>query len=203
MRRFRAVAAVALLAAGCATTDTRVVVREMQDVSATRAGRPVAKVAVVTVESDAAKRKTWDDAFATRFAARGTSATSRDGLPGASQLDGDAVTVDGGPVIEAARRAGADAILFVQPPSDTPPASQGAYRWYGARSDPDPRTDLETAPVSVTEVRLYGLEPGGPRWRAMVVLYYPTRGPADAARVADSVADALAKRGFLGAAAPR
>lgn len=201
MRRILAGFALALAAAGCATTDTRVVLREVADGPA-RPVRPLAKVAVVTIERDAAKRKAWDDAFAARLAAKGVATTTRDGLPGAASLDADATTVDGGPVIEAARRAGADAILFVQPPAEAPVTpGRGAYRWMDARSNPDPRTDLDTTPASVTEVRLYGLAAGAGAWRAMVVVYFPAKGAADAAVVADSVAGGLAQRGFLGGAA--
>lgn len=199
MRRILAGLALAAVASGCATTDTRVVLREIADGPA-RPVRPLAKVAVVTIERDAATRKAWDDAFAARLAAKGVATTTRDGLPGAASLDADATTVDGGPVIEAARRAGADAILFVQPPADAPVTpGRGAYRWMDARSNPDPRTDLDTTPASVTEVRLYGLAPGV-AWRAMVIVYYPAKGAADAAVVADSVAGGLAQRGFLGGA---
>jgi hypothetical protein len=203
MRRVLAALVLALAAAGCATTDTRVVLREMQDISSRAPARPVAKVAVVTIESDAAKRRAWDDAFAARLTATGVATTTRDGLPGAASLDADATTVDGAGVIDAARRAGADAILFVQPPSDAPvTAGRGAYRWMDARSNPDPRTDLDTTPASVTEVRLYGLGTGMGGWRAMVLVYYPAKGTADAAVVANSVVGGLTQRGFL-AVAPR
>lgn len=203
MRPILMAAAVAMVAAGCATTDTRVVLREIQDTSTTTSARPVAKVAVVTIERDAAKRRAWDDAFAAQLAAKGVATTTRDGLPGAASLDADAATVDGAGVIDAARRAGADAILFVQPPSDAPVTpGRGAYRWMDARSNPDPRTDLDTTPASVTEVRLYGLNPGAGTWRAMVLVYYPAKGTAEAAAVAESVAGGLAKRGIL-RAAPR
>ena len=101
-------------------------------------------------------------------------------------------------MIEAARRSGADAILFVQPPAAVPIApGSGAYRWLDARSSPDPRTDLDTAPASVTELRLYNLTTNAAAWRAMVMVYYPSAGASDADKVADAVATGLAKRGFV------
>lgn len=198
MRALLAAAAVALAVAGCATTDTRVVLREM-DQASTRAARPLTKVAVVTIDNDAARRKTWDGVFVARLGARGVQTTTRDGLPGLASVDAGAVTVDGAAVIDAARRAGAEAILFIQPPSATPVAAgRGAYRWSDARSDPDPRTDMDTTPASVTEVRFYGLGTAKEAWRAMVLVYYPAKGDADAALVAGSVVAGLEKRGFLG-----
>ncbi|HQU47901.1 MAG TPA: hypothetical protein PLM09_02015 [Casimicrobiaceae bacterium] len=189
--------AIALVLAGCATTDNRVVLREVEQ-SSVRAARPLAKIAIVTIDGDAVRRKAWDDAFAARLTAAGAAVATRDGLPGAAGIDAGAVTVDGAAVIDAARGAGADAILFVQPPSDKPIVrSGGMYRWMGARSDPDPRTDLDTTPTSVTEVRLYGLDTSKESWRAMVIVSYPSGTAADANDVAASVATGLAKRGYL------
>lgn len=193
--------AIVLAAAGCATTDNRVVLREIEQ-SSNRATRPLAKVAIVTIDGDAARRRSWDDAFATRFTAAGVPITTRDGLTGAVTTDAGAVTADGAAVVEAARRAGADAILFVQPPSDKPIVkSGGMYRWLGARSDPDPRTDLDTTPSSVTEVRLYGIDTSKEAWRALVVVNYPSGTAADANDVAASVVNGMAKRGFIRAPA--
>jgi len=189
--------AIVLAAAGCATTDNRIVLREFEQ-SSSRATRPLAKVAIVTIDADAARRKSWDDAFAVRLTSVGVAVTTRDGLPGAVATDVGAVTVDGAAVIEAARRAGADAILFVQPPSDKPIVkSGGMYRWLGARSDPDPRTDLDTTPSSVTEVRLYGIDTSKEAWRALVVVNYPSGTAADANDAAASVVNGMAKRGFI------
>jgi hypothetical protein len=191
----------AALCAGCAATNQRIVLREILDASASTT-IPLEKVAIVTIDASATTRKAWDDVFAARLGARGVQTTTRDGLPGAATLDADVPTVDGGAVIEAARKAGADAILFVQPPVDvamTP--GRGAYRWLDARSGPDPRTDLDTTPASVTEVRLYTFRANSGAWRAMVLVYYPAKGTADAGEVAESVAAGLAKRGFLRAPA--
>lgn len=200
--RIVALAALLCVAAGCASTDRRVVLREMEQASV-RATQPLAKVLVVTIDGDAARRRTWDEAFASRLGASGVQATTRGALLGDAEMDAGAVTVDGSALIDAARRAGADAVLFVQPPSDVPvKAGRGAQRWMDARSDPDPRTDLDTAPAAVTEVRLYGLGSSRGTWRAMVLDHYPRGHNEDAGAVAGAVAAGLAKRGFL-RAAPR
>lgn len=193
--RFAWAAAVLVALAGCATTDTRVVLRELGQPSV-RVGQPLAKVAVVTIDGDAARRKLWDEAFVKRLGASGVQATTRAGLPGLSDLDAGAVTVDGAAIIDAARRAGADGVLFVQPPSEKPIGS-GAYRWWDARSDPNPRSDLNTTPAAVTEVRLYGLSSTKESWRALVSVYYPAKDAAEAPVVAGSVVEGLVKRGFL------
>ena len=81
--------AIVLAAAGCATTDNRVVLREFEQ-SSNRATRPLAKIAIVTIDADAARRKAWDDAFAVRLASAGVPVTTRDGLPGARRIPVDA-----------------------------------------------------------------------------------------------------------------
>lgn len=200
--RIVALAALLCVAAGCASTDRRVVLREMEQASV-RATQPLAKVLVVTIDGDAARRRTWDEAFASRLGASGVQATTRGALLGDAEMDAGAVTVDGSALIDAARRAGADAVLFVQPPSDVPvKAGRGAQRWMDARSDPDPRTDLDTTPSSVTEVRLYAIDTTKEAWRALVVVNYPSGTAADASDVAASVVNGMAKRGFI-RASPR
>jgi hypothetical protein len=190
-------AAIAVGLAGCATLTERTVVREIQGASVT-ATAPLARVAIVAVERDAAARQAWEGAFAARLGARGVAATTAEGLRAGRAADADVVVVDGAPVIEAARRAGADAILFVQPPTTVPiEVGRGAYRWFDARSAPDPRTDLDTTPASVTEVRLFSLHTNSGVWRAMVLRYYPAAGAGNADEIASFVAAALAKRGYL------
>jgi hypothetical protein len=199
MRRLRIVAtlAVALGVAACAGMTDRTVLREVQDASVSST-RVLGRVAVVAVDSNAASRKAWEAAFASRLTARGVVATSGDGLPGRAATDADAIVVDGAPVIAAARQAGADAILFVQPPAAAPPApGHSAYRWFDARSSTDPRTDLDTTPSSVTEVRLYNLATNRGVWRAIVLHYYPKPGATDAPEIAEFVMAGLAKRGYL------
>jgi hypothetical protein len=199
--RFVAVVVLATLAA-CATQLTqRTVLREVENasVSSTTA---LDNVAVVAIGRDAALRKGWEDAFASRLAARGVATSTGDGVRASAGVDADAVTVDGGQVIEAARKAGAGAILFIQPPGAVLVAEgRGAYRWLDARSSPDPRSELDTTPASVTEVRLYDLRTGKSTWRAMVVQYYPKPRDADAGEIADSVVAGLAKRGWVRTAA--
>ena len=199
MRRARVVAALAaaLAVAACAAMSQRTVLREVVDASVSTT-TPLGRVAVVAVDRDAVSRKAWEQAFATKLAARGVATTGGDALPGRASTDADAIVVDGAPVIAAARQAGADAILFVQPPAAAPVATgRGAYRWFDARSSTDPRTDLDTTPSSVTEVRLYNLTTNRGVWRAIVLHYYPKPGATDAPEIAEYVAAGLAKRGYL------
>ena len=200
-----AVGIAGVLAAGCATQLSRLTQRtllhEVENASAS-SNVALGNVAVVAIERDATLRKGWEDAFAARLAARGIATSTGDGVRVAAGLDADAATVDGAQVIEAARKAGAGAILFVQPPGAVPIAEgRGAYRWFDARSSPDPRNELDNTPASVTEVRLYDLKSGKGAWRAMVVHYYPKPRDADAGEIADSVVAGLAKRGWVRTAA--
>jgi len=185
------------LVAGCATVTQRTLLREVVEDSrgtTTALGR----VAVVAIDRDDQARRAWEDAFASRLSARGVSAAAGDGLRSGAKFDADAIVVDGAPVIDAARKSGADAILFVTPPNAVPiQTGRGAYRWFGAQSAPDPRTDLDTTPTSVTEVRLYNLKSNAGVWRAMVMQYYPKPGSADAPQIADAVVAGLAKRGYV------
>lgn len=193
-----AVLACAALLAGCAA-NSRTVVREFDEASKS-ATSPLASVAIVAVDRDATARRLWEDAFASRFAARGIATTRGEGLLQGASLDADAVTVDGSPVIAAARKAGAEAIVFVRPPNAVPiDPGRSAYRWLDARSGPDPRTDLDTTPVSVTEVRVFDLTTKARTWRAMVLVRFP-QGAADAGPAADAALAALAQRGFVPAA---
>ena len=188
---------VSVAVGGCASVTQRTLVREMQDLSVT-ALAPLSRVAIVAVDRDAAARSAWEGAFASRLSARGVATTTGDGLRGTATMDAEAIVADGAPVIDAAKKAGADAILFVQPPGAVPIAQgRGAYRWFDARSAPDPRTDLDDAPASVTQVRLYSLRTNTGVWRAMVLRYYPTAGAGDAGEIAESVAAGLAKRGYV------
>ena len=191
-----AVLACAALMAGCAA-NSRTVVREFDEASKS-ATSPLASVAIVAVEREEDEdRREEEDAFASRFAARGIAATRGEGLLQGASLDADAVTVDGSPVIAAARKAGAEAIVFVRPPNAVPiDPGRSAYRWLDARSGPDPRTDLDTTPVSVTEVRVFDLTTKARTWRAMVLVRFP-QGAADAGPAADAAVAALAQRGFL------
>ena len=189
--------AVAIALAGCATITERTVVREVQDASH-NATAPLARVAIVAVERDVRARQAWESAFAARLGAHGVATTTGSGLPGGKTADADANLVDGGPVIDAARQAGADAILFVQAPNAVPISpGRGAYRWLDARTTPDPRTELDTTPASLTEVRLYNLRTNTGVWRALVLRYYPREGATDADEIATAVAASLAKRGYL------
>ena len=104
--RIVALAALLCVAAGCASTARRVVLREMEQASV-RATQPLAKVLVVTIDGDAARRRTWDEAFASRLGASGVQATTRGALLGDAEMDAGAVTVDGSALLAAARRAGA------------------------------------------------------------------------------------------------
>ena len=189
-------AALACVALAACATDQRVAVREIGEASKTASG-PVASVAIVAIDRDAASRRTWEGAFAARFAARGVATSTGDGLTAGATLDADAVTADGSPVIEAARKAGAEAIVFVRPPSVVPVESgRSAYRWLGARSGPDPRNELDNAPASVTQVRVFDLTSKARSWSAMIVVRFP-RGDEDAGTAADAPLAALAQRGFL------
>ena len=196
--RIAALACAVALVAGCAA-NSRTVVREFDEASKT-ATSPLASVAIVAVDRDATARRVWEDAFAARFAARGVATAKGDGLLQGASLDADAVTADGSPVIAAARKAGAEAIVFVRPPSVVPiEPGRSAYRWLDARSGPDPRTDLDTTPISVTEVRVFDLTTKARTWRAMVLVRFP-QGAADAGPAADAALAALALRGFVPAA---
>jgi len=185
------------LAAGCASMTERTHLREVVEESRSSTTM-LGRVAVVAVDPDAVSRKAWEDAFASRLAARGVTAAAGEGLRGVAKVDADATVVDGAAVINAARLAGADAILFVTPPNAVPiAAGRSAYRYFGAASAPDIRTDLDTTPSSVTEVRLYNLKTNVGVWRGMVLQYYPKPGSADAPQIAESVVAGLAKRGYL------
>lgn len=193
---FAAVAAV-LVIAGCAT-GSRTQLREVVDGGA-GAATPISRIVIVAVASDRSVRAAWEEAFAGRLAARGIAIASGDALPGRATDDAGAASVDGAEVIEAARRAGAQAILFVRPPSDVPIApGVGVRRWIDARSAPDLRPTFDDAPLSVAEARLFDLRPGAPAWQAYVVTPYPPKGGVDAREAAESVAAGLAKRGYLG-----
>lgn len=192
-------ACVAALVAGCAA-NSRTVVREIDDASKSVSGS-LANVAIVAIDRDAAARRVWEDAFAASFAARGVATTKGEGLLEGASLDADAVSVDGNPVIQAARKAGAEAIVFVRPPNVVPmEPGYSAYRWLGARSGPDPRTELDTTPTSVTEVRIFDLTTKGRTWRAMVLVRFPQQGNADAGEVAAAAVVALSQRGYVPAA---
>ena len=87
----------AALACACAVlsacaTDQRVAVREIGEVSRT-ASAPMTNVAVVAIDRDAAARKAWEGAFASRLAARGVVTSTGDGLSAGATVDADAVTV--------------------------------------------------------------------------------------------------------------
>ncbi|MEO8486205.1 MAG: hypothetical protein ABI585_07675, partial [Betaproteobacteria bacterium] len=110
--------------AACATLTERTLLREIQD-SSVQATSTLGRVAVVAIDPDAATRKAWEDAFAARLSVRGVTTSTGDGLRGGMSLDAGAITVDGAPVIEAARKAGAEAILFIQPPRAVPIAPGG------------------------------------------------------------------------------
>ncbi len=190
-----ALAGVCAVLAACAT-DQRVAVREIGEVSRT-ASAPMTNVAVVAIDRDAAARKAWEGAFASRLAARGVATSTGDGLSAGATVDADAVTVDGSPVIEAARKAGADAIVFVRPPNVVPvEPGRSAYRWLGARSGPDPRNELDDAPASVTQVRVFDLTSKARSWSGMIVVRFP-RGNEDAGTAAEAAVNALAQRGFV------
>jgi hypothetical protein len=185
------------LTVGCASMTERTHLREVVEESRSSTST-LGRVAVVAIDRDAASRKAWEDAFASRLATRGVAASASDILRGGMKTDADAIIVDGAAFVEAARQAGADAILFVTPPNAVPVATgRSAYRWFGAQSGPDIRTDLDTTPASVTEVRLVSLKSNAGVWRAMVMQYYPKPGSADAPQIADSVVAGLAKRGYL------
>jgi hypothetical protein len=187
----------ATLAAGCASITQRTLLREVVEESRGSTST-LGRVAVVAIDRDAASRSAWEEAFASRLGARGVAAAAGEGLRTGAKFDADAIIVDGAPVIEAARKSGADAILFVTPPNAVPvQAGRSAYRWFGAQSAPDPRTDLDTTPTSVTEVRLVNLKTNTGVWRAMVMQYYPKPGSADAPQIADAVMAGLAKRGYV------
>jgi hypothetical protein len=201
MTRRAAAALAALALAGCSSMSMnamteRTVLREVMDQTVTSTST-LSRVAVVAVERDPSARKAWEEAFATRLGARGVTASPGTGLLAGAGNDADAIVVDGGPVIAAARQAGADAILFITPPGAVPVRGSGAYRWFDARSGPDPRTDLDTAATSVTEVRLYSLKTDKGVWRASVMRYYPKPGAADAGDIADATVAGLAKRQYL------
>ena len=187
----------ATLAAGCASVTQRTLLREVVEESRGSTST-LGRVAVVAIDRDATSRSAWEEAFASRLGARGVAAAAGEGMRIGARFDGDATIVDGAPVVEAARKSGADAILFVTPPNAVAvQTGRGAYRWFGAQSAPDPRTDLDTAPTSVTEVRLVNLKTNTGVWRAMVMQYYPKPGSADAPQIADAVIAGLAKRGYL------
>jgi hypothetical protein len=187
----------ATLAAGCASVTQRTLLREVVEESKGSTAT-LGRVAVVAIDADDRSRTAWEEAFASRLSARGVAAASGGDLRAGAKLDADATTVDGAPVVDAARRSGADAILFVTPPNAKPiEQGRGAYRWFGARSAPDPRTDLDTTPTSVTEVRLVSLKTNAAVWRAMVMQYYPKPGSADAPQIADAAVAGLAKRGYV------
>jgi hypothetical protein len=187
----------ATLAAGCASITQRTLLREVVEESRGSTST-LGRIAVVAIDRDAKSRSAWEEAFASRLGARGVAAAAGEGLRSGARIDADATVVDGAPVIEAARQSGADAILFVTPPNAVPvQAGRSAYRWFGAQSAPDPRTDLDTAPTSVTEVRLVSLKTNAGVWRAMVMQYYPKPGSADARQIADAVIAGLAKRGYV------
>ena len=193
-RKVAALACAAVLASACATLTSRTSVRE---IGTAAAPARLTSVAVVAIDRDANVRRLWEDEVGARIAARGVAATKGEGLLKGANIAADAVTVGGAEVLEAARRSGAQAILFVRPPGVVPPdPSEGAYRWLGARSGPDPRGDLDTTPASVTEVRLSDLSSGATAWRAMVLVRFP-RGNADAGEAADAIVSSLARRGFL------
>ena len=196
--RIAALAGAAALVAGCAL-NSRTVVREIDEASKSVTS-PLASVAIVAVDRDAGARRLWEDAFAARFAARGVATTKGEGLLGGASVDADAVTADGSPVIAAARKAGAEAIVFIRPPNAVPvEPGRSAYRWLDARSGPDPRTELDTTPVSVTEVRVFDLTSKARTWRAMVLVRFP-QGAADAGEAANAAVAAMALRGFVPAA---
>ena len=189
----------AALLTGCGTMSRiteRTVLHEVQDQTVT-ATATLGRVAVVAVEHDPAARKAWEDVFSSRLAARGVATSPGGGVLAGAGTNADATVVDGAPVIEAARKAGAEAILFVTPPNAVPVTGRSAYRYFDARSAPDNRTDLDTAATSLTEVRLYNLATGKAVWRANVMRYYPRTGAADAGEIADATIAALARRKYL------
>lgn len=180
--------------AGCAV-GPRTELREVVDGPATIAPA-VDTVAVVAIAQDPAVRGEWEAAFAARLSSAGVRVAAAGRSRGGAAPGGEAA--DGGAVLGAARAAGAQAIVFVQPPSDVPIApGQGAYRWMDARSAPDLRGLLDDASTAVTEVRLVDLRPGLATWHAYVLTVYPGKRGADPRNAADAVAKGLAGRGYL------
>lgn len=187
-----------LVVAGCAATS-RIQVREVEQENLVVRTEPFKRIAVIAVDRNPQARRAWEDAFATRLGGTGTTVTKSDGLPGASGVDADAVVVDGGPVIEAARAAGADAILFVRPPNAVPmQAGDGARRFLGARSGPEVRTsEFDDSPQAVAELRLFQLTTGTNVWRVFVTVQYPPAAGVPPGGVADAAVSAMRRRGFV------
>lgn len=180
--------------AGCAA-GPRTELREVVDGPVTIAPA-VDTVAVVAIAQDPAVRGEWEAAFAARLSSAGLRVAAADRSRGAAVPGGQAA--DGGAVLVAARAAGAQAIVFVQPPSDVPIApGEGAYRWMDARAGPDFRGLLDDATTAVTEIRLVDLRPGMATWHAYVLTVYPGRRGVDPNSAADAVARGLAGRGYL------
>lgn len=198
LRAAAAALVLALAAAGCATmrADQRVQVHEVEE-SAVRT-TPFARVAVVAIDRDPVQRRAWEDAFAARLGAAGTRVDKRDGLPGAAGVDADAIVVDGAPVIDAARAAGAEALMFVRPPNVVPMQGDGARRFLAARSGPSIRTnDLDDVPQSIVEVRVFELVRGATVWRGFVVVRYPPASGVSPETVATAAVGAMERRGLV------
>lgn len=196
--RYFAFACAFFVLAGCAATS-RIQVREVEQETVVVRTEPFKRIAVVAVDRSPEARRAWEDAFATRLGGTGTTVTRRDGLPGAARVDADAIVVDGAPVIEAARAAGADAILFVRPPNAVPmQAGDGARRFLGARSGPEVRTsEFDDSPQAVAELRLFQLTTGTNVWRAFVTVQYPPASGVPPGGVADAVVSAMQRRGLV------
>jgi hypothetical protein len=193
-----ALACAFLVLAGCAA-NSRIQVREVEQEVVVVRTEPFKRIAVIAVDRNPQARRAWEDAFATRLGGTGTTVTKGDGLPGAAGVDADAVVVDGVPVIEAARAAGADAILFVRPPNAVPMrASDGARRFLDARSGPEVRmSEFDDSPSAVAELRLFQLTTGSNVWRAMVTIQYPPASGVPPGGVADAAVSAMQRRGFV------
>ena len=170
MRRVVAALGVAAAVAGCASMTQRVVLREFQDLSVS-ATAPLTRVAIVTIEREASARQ-------------GVGRRVRVAAWRARRRDDDAATVCGARRRSTPRRSSSTVRRSSRPRGRPAPmrscscsrrsavpiaTGRGAYRWFDARTAPDPRTDLDTTPSSVTELRLYSLRSNAAVWRAMVL----------------------------------
>jgi hypothetical protein len=202
-RRYRSftLACAFLVVAGCAA-NSRIQVREVEQEVTVVSAAPFRRIAVIAVDRNPAARRAWEDAFATRLGGTGTTVTKGDGLPGAATNDADAVAVDGRSVIEAARAAGADAILYVRPPNAVPMrARDGARRFLDARSGPEVRmSEFDDSPTAVAELRLFQITTDSHVWRALVTIQYPPASGVPPGGVADAAVSAMQRRGLVRAA---
>ncbi|MGZ5710420.1 MAG: hypothetical protein ACXWIJ_14740 [Burkholderiales bacterium] len=191
--RFASLAVVAMLVAGCASTN---IVDSWSDPS--YQGGPFNRIMVLGVTKNTVARRTFEDIFASKLRATGIQA-----VPAYQYLPQDG-PVDEPELNAAVRASGADGLLMVRllrvdrqtrvTTNYAPMTFPGYYGFYTAWvAYPDVyQYDIATAEVNLFDVRTNKLV-----WGGTTETFNPSSVGRESAGFADVVIDALAKRGLV------